>query len=190
MITRGRFQSLFDLAREVGPWEERPVAPAFADPQVHMSRSSGPQPFFLICAKDTIVIQATGSGHAEFRYTGMRHTRLEMGDIIYVPAGAPCRIEPHEESVYLRFKAINPGLEGVAWFCASCDAEVWRYEFNSELEPAQQGYLDGCREFNADEARRTCGGCGSVHPAVDVSGYRWAEAAEELRADAAAPQPA
>jgi hypothetical protein len=189
MIARTRFQNVFDLAREIGPWEERPVAPPFADPQVTMSRSAGPQPFFLICAKDTVVLQMTGDADAELRYSGTRRTRLEVGDMIYVPAGTPCRIEPREESVHLRFKAINPGLEGVAWFCPSCDAEVWRYEFNTELQPVQQGYLDGCREFNVDPARRTCGACQTVHPAVDLDGYRWAEIAEELRA-AATPQPA
>ncbi|QFG21315.1 hypothetical protein [Actinomadura sp. WMMB 499] len=175
MITRGRFQSIFDLAEEIGAWDERPVAPPFADPQVTMSRGSGAQPFFLICSKDTVVIQATGSADAHLRYTGVRHTRMEVGDMVYVPAGVPCRIEPNEESVHLRFKAINPGLEGIAWFCRRCDTEVWRYEFDAEAQPVQQGYLDGCREFNADKSHRTCGGCDTVHPrwtSRDTAGRR------------------
>lgn len=190
MITRGRFQSVFDLAEEIGSWDERPVAPPFADPQVAMSHGSVPQPFFLICSKDTIVIQATGSADAHLRYTGVRHTRMEMGDMIYVPAGVPCRIEPREESLHLRFKAVTPGLEGIAWFCPGCDAEVWRHEFDAERMHVQQGYLDGCREFNADEALRTCGTCQTVHPPVDISAYRWAEVLEALRLDESTPQPA
>jgi hypothetical protein len=189
MIKRGRYQNVFELALEVGPWDERPVAPPFADPQVYMSRGSGAQPFFLICAKDTVVMQITGSADVQFRYTGLRHTRLEIGDMLYVPAGTPCRIEPREESIHLRYKAINPGLEGAAWFCPSCDAEVWRYEFDAELAPVHQGYLDACRAFNAEPRHRTCGVCQAVLPAIDIAGYRWAQIAEELRTDAV-PQPA
>lgn len=185
MITRGRFQNVFDLALEIGPWDERPVAPSFADPQVCMSRGSSAQPFFLICEKDTVVMQIIGSADVQLRYTGMRHTRLEVGDILYVPAGTPCRIEPREESIHLRYKAINPGLEGVAWFCPSCDAEVRRYEFDAELLPVQLGYLDACRAFNAEPEHRTCGVCQTIHPAIDIEGYRWAQIAEESRADTA-----
>ena len=189
MIKRGRFQNVFDLAQEVGLWDERPVAPPFADPQVYMSRGSGQQPFFLVCEKDTVVMQIFGTATAELRYTGVRQTRLEMGDILYIPAGTPCRIEPREESIHLRFKAINPGLEGVTWFCSSCDAEVWRYEFDAGAQPVQQGYLDGCEAFNAGLERRTCGTCQTVHPVVDTARYRWALLAEQLRAEAV-PQPA
>ncbi len=89
MITRARYQSAFDLAQEVGPWDERPVAPSFADPQVSMSRSRDPQPFFLICEKDTVVIQMTGAADVDLRYTGVRQTRLELGDMLYIPAGTP-----------------------------------------------------------------------------------------------------
>jgi 3-hydroxyanthranilate 3,4-dioxygenase len=182
MITRGRFQNLFDLANEVGPWDERLVAPPFADPQVSMSHGSGPQPFFLICEKDTIITQYTGEADVELRYSGTRRTRLEIGDMLYVPAGTPSRIEPREDSVHLRIKAVNPGLEGVAWFCVTCDAEVWRYEFDATARPAQEGYLEGCARFNAETARRTCGVCQTVHPPVDVAGYHWARIAEEVGA--------
>lgn len=184
MIARSRYQNVFELAAEVGPWDERLVAPPFADPQVAMSRGSGPQPFFLICAKDTIVMQAIGTAEVELHYSGLRRTWLEMGDILYVPAGTAVRIEPREESIHLRFKAINPGLEGVAWFCPSCDAELWRHEFDAGLRPAQEGYLDGCTAFNAEAERRTCVRCGTVHPLVDIAEYNWARLAKEARAQA------
>jgi hypothetical protein len=189
MIGRTRFQNLFDLAREVGPWQEYPVAPPFADPQVRLSRGTEPQPFFLVCAKDTMVIQSIGAAEVELRYSGVRRTRLEMGDMLYIPAGTPSRIVPLEESIHLRFTAINPGLEGVAWFCPSCDAEVWRYEFDADTHHVQQGYSDGFRQFNADPVRRTCDACQTVHPAVDYAGYGWVEVADRLGAEAAS-QPA
>ena len=189
MIKRARYQNVFDLAQEVGPWDERPVAPPFADPQVCMSRSRELQPFFLICEKDTIVIQVTGLADVDLRYTGMRQTKLEAGDMLYVPAGTPCRIGPRQESVHLRFKASNPGMEGVAWFCPSCDIEIWRHEFDAGAQPVQLGYLDGCQAFNAQVAHRTCGPCQTVHPEVDIAGYDWARLAEEARPETVA-QPA
>src|SRR5258708_29196647 len=76
MIKRGRFQNVFDLAQEVGPWDERPVAPPFADPQAYMSRGSGPQPIFLICEKNTVVMQIVRTAGVELRYTRVRHTPL------------------------------------------------------------------------------------------------------------------
>ena len=181
MIKRGRFQNMFDLADEVGSWDERLVAPPFADPQVAMSHGADPQPFFLVCEKDTLVVQYTGESDVDLRFTGTRQTHMEMGDMLYVPAGTPCRIVPREDSIYARIKAINPGLEGVSWFCPSCDVEVWRYEFDANTEFVQQGYLDGCQQFNADAARRTCRACQAVHAEVDISGFRWAQLIEELR---------
>ncbi|MCF6476405.1 hypothetical protein FAF44_49915 [Nonomuraea sp. MG754425] len=176
MIKRGRFQNVFDLADEIGPWDERLVAPPYADPQVYMSRSAGPQPFFLICAKDTLVMQCSGTADVQLRHVGTRSTRLQIGDILYIPAGTPSRIEPREEAIHLRFKAIDPGLEAVAWFCASCEAEIWRYEFDAGSLPVQQGYVAGCRAFNAEVSHRTCGSCQAVHPQVDITRYDWARA--------------
>lgn len=189
MITRGRFQNVLEMAEEIGPWAERPVTPPFADPQVYMSRGSDPQPFFLICEKDTIVMQVVGAATVQLRYTGVRQTSLEAGDILYVPAGTPCRIEPLEESIYFRFKAAKPGLEGVSWFCPSCDAEVWRYEFDAADQPVQQGYLDGIQTFNAEVGHRTCRVCQAVHPSADAARYDWARLAELVRSETA-PQPA
>ncbi|WP_286274920.1 cupin domain-containing protein [Mycobacterium antarcticum] len=171
------------MAQEIGEWDERPVSPPFADPQVHLSRSVERQPFFLICEKDTVLMQTTGSGKAELRYSGVRETKLTVGDLLYVPGGTASRIEPHEESIYIRFKPVVPGLEAVAWFCPSCDAELWRYEFDASQEPAQLGYDNGCKAFNADAAARTCGSCQTVHDPVDSMHYRWSEVADLVGAE-------
>lgn len=186
MIERSRFQNVFGTARKIGEWEERAVTPSFADPQIHVSRSTGAQPFFLICEKDTVLVQASGSAHVELRLSGMRHTAMAVGDVLYIPGGTACRVEPLEEAVTLRYKAMAPGLEAVAWFCPSCDGEVWRHEFDAEARPVQAGYLEGCEAFNADPARRTCGTCETALPAVELTPYRWAETVVELDEEAAA----
>ena len=37
--------------------------------------------------------------------------------------------------------------------------------------------------FNADDALRTCSGCGAVHPVIDLAPYGWEQVAAEVRAD-------
>jgi hypothetical protein len=36
--------------------------------------------------------------------------------------------------------------------------------------------------FAADTGLRTCKGCGAVHPSPDLAGFRWEQAAQEIRA--------
>jgi 3-hydroxyanthranilate 3,4-dioxygenase len=81
----------------------------------------------------------------------------------------------------MRYKAREAGLEGVAWYCESCGAELFRHVFDTATTYPQEGYLAACELFNADAGRRTCGGCAAAHPSVDVEAYRWPQLAEQLR---------
>ncbi len=179
-ISRTKSLNIFGITDKLGPYDEMPVLPAGVDPQPVLSRNDRPQPFFLICAKDVVVAQMSGSGDIEFRYSNVLRHHLEPADVVYVPAGTPHRFVPTEESLQLRYKAQRPGMEAVCWFCSSCDAELWRHEFDADAIPPQQGYLDGCGLFNANQARRTCGTCSTVHPPVDLEGFRWEQIADEL----------
>jgi len=51
----------FKAAHEVGNYEDVPVLPAEVDPQLYMSRNAVAQPFYLICGKDTVVVQMSGT---------------------------------------------------------------------------------------------------------------------------------
>ena len=51
------------------------------------------------------------------------------------------------------------------------------------MEKAQAAYLRACRAFSEDLARRTCKSCGTVHPAIDLAPYRWAELSAEVVAE-------
>jgi 3-hydroxyanthranilate 3,4-dioxygenase len=172
---------VFREAGKLGPYDERPMLPDDVHLQICLSRNDRPQPFFLICEKDTLLAVFSGIGKVEFRGTNVAWFPLAPGDHVYVPAGAPTRLVPDTESVIMRYKAREPGLEGVAWYCEGCNAELYRHVFDTRVTYPQAGYLAGTAAFNAHEDRRRCGRCQTIHPNVDVSGYRWEELLADLR---------
>jgi hypothetical protein len=176
-------------APEAGPYDEFPTFPPGIDPQLCLSRNDRPQPFFLICEHDTVIVHMSGSGRVEFKGAPVNYHTLEPGDFVYVPARTPHRIVPATPSVQYRFKPEHPGLEGVCWYCERCGAELARDIWDTARELPQEGYLRSCRAFNDTPALRTCKSCGAVHPAIDLAGYRWAEIAAQIRSGAAAEQP-
>ena len=184
MARKQRFAA-FDEAAKRGPYDEYPMLPAGIDPQIHLSRNDRPQPFFLICEHDTVLINMSGQGRVEFPDGPVRYHPVVPGDFVYVPSGTPHRIIPDGECVQLRYKADHPGLEAVAWFCEECDAEVAREVFDTAQEISQDGYLRACRAFNAAAERRKCAACGHTHDEIDLAPYRWEAVAAEVRADIA-----
>ncbi|MGH7899485.1 MAG: JmjC domain-containing protein [Candidatus Binatia bacterium] len=182
-MDRKRTFNVFRLAESAGPYDELPVLPAEIDPQIHLSRNSRPQPFYLVCEQDTAIVQMSGEAKVEFQECGVRHHVLVPGDWMYVPAGTPHRIVPRAECVQLRFKAREPGWEGAAWYCERCGRELWRDEWDTTALLPQEGYWRACEAFNADAERRLCSTCGRRAEPLDLTGIRWREIAAELRAE-------
>ena len=106
------FQALREGAK-VGPYDEMPMLPDDKQVQVHLSKNDRPQPFYLICGKDTLLSLVSGAATVEFKGTAVDHFALTPGSFVYVPAGAPHRIVPAETSVMMRYKQMDAGLEGV-----------------------------------------------------------------------------
>lgn len=104
---------------------------------------------------------------------------------MYVPAGTPHRIVPLTESVQLRYKASNAGMEGVTWFCEPCGVELARVEWDTAEIVPQRAYAAACAAFN-DSQLRTCRGCGAEHPPVDLEDER---AAKRAKSEAVSAQP-
>ncbi|MBV9119936.1 MAG: hypothetical protein JOZ39_04450, partial [Chloroflexi bacterium] len=186
-MPRKRALNLYHAAHEAGPYDERPMLPEKFDLQLHLSRNVRPQPFFLICDHDTVLVQMSGEAAVEFRESSVRSHALEPGTFVYVPAGTPHRVMPQGDSVQVRYKAQEPTLEGVAWYCPQCGAEVWRTEWELATELPQEGYARACREFNEDRELRVCPGCGAEHPLLDLDGIRWEEIARDLRSEEPVP---
>lgn len=183
-MDRRRMVNGLKAAQELGNYSEAPVMPVHVDPQVHLSRNTVPQPFYLITEKDTVIAQMSGRAVLQLKGTSVNYFAMDVGDHVYVPAGTPHRIVPSEESVQLRYKVRSAGLEGAAWYCAGCGQDLHRTEWDTAETVSQQAYYDACSAFNEDESQRTCPDCGSVHPTIDLSAFStWLPLAEQLRAE-------
>ena len=180
-MDRKRMLNGFKAAAEVGPYDEFPVLVAGIDPQVYLSRNDRPQPFYLICEKDSLLAQMAGTGRLLMKYSSVLWEPMQPGDFVYIPAGTPHRYMPTTESLQTRYKAEPAGLEGVAWFCEACGTEIARDEWDTAEQLPQDGYWAACQNFNATLERRTCLSCGQVHPEVDLSGLRWRDIAAQLQ---------
>lgn len=181
-MTRKRMLHTFKEATLRGPYDEYPVLPPEVDPQLHLSRNDRPQPFFLWCEKDTVIVQMSGTGRIEFRDAPVHWWPTVPGDFVYVPARTPHRYLPDDASIQYRYKARNSGLEAVLWYCEQCGREIARETWDTAVELSQEAYLRAARGFNDDARRRRCS-CGFEHPVIDLAPYRWHEIAQELRGE-------
>jgi nitrite reductase/ring-hydroxylating ferredoxin subunit len=172
MRRKNRFETYKEAASR-GNYDEFPMFELGIDPQLHLSRNSVPQPFFLICEQDTVIAQMSGVARIEFRNSPANHFILALGDFVYVPGGTPHRLVPQTESIHLRYKAAQPGLEAVAWYKG--DEEVARVAWDCAQELPQDAYLRACRTFNADAKLR------QGLPEIDLTPFRWSEVAAEVK---------
>jgi mannose-6-phosphate isomerase-like protein (cupin superfamily) len=176
----------FREAAKLGPYDEMPMLPDDKQVQVHLSKNDRPQPFYLICGKDSLLSLMSGAAKVEFKGTGIDHFALAPGSFVYVPAGAPHRIVPAESSVMMRYKHMQAGLEGVAWYCENCDAEIFREVWDTAATLSQKKYAEATSHFAADASLRTCRRCSTIHPAPNLEGFRWSEAAGLIAAESSA----
>jgi len=172
MRRKNRFETYKEAAAR-GNYDEFPMLELGIDPQLHLSRNSVAQPFFLICEQDTIVTQMSGSARIEFRNSPANYFNMAIGDFVYVPGGTPHRLVPSTESIHLRYKAAHPGLEAVAWYDGN--DEVARITWDCAKELSQEAYLRACRAFNADASLR------HGLPPIDLAPFHWGEVGAEVK---------
>ncbi|HUT48960.1 MAG TPA: AraC family ligand binding domain-containing protein [Alphaproteobacteria bacterium] len=170
----------FKEAANAGPFDEYPMLPPGVDPQLHLSRNDRPQPFHLICGKDCVLVQMSGRAKVHFAEGPVRYHSVQPGDFVYVPAGMPHRVLPEDEGVQYRYKAAEAGLEGAAWYCGTCEAELHRHVWDTAETVIQRGYIEACAAFNASDDARTCGSCGATHDKVAFDTARWQSIADEF----------
>ncbi len=173
-MNRRRMLHAFKAAQEVGNYADVPVLQEEVDPQIYLARNWLPQPFHLVCSKDTVITLISGAGDIDLRKSSVNSFKMSVGDIAYIPAGTPHAILPRNEGVWLRYMPLDAGYVGAAWFCQDCGAELFRYEWEHQNDvPPSRCYLKACEKFNADDAQRTCGKCAAVHGPVDVAPFEW-----------------
>ncbi|MGH7072976.1 MAG: hypothetical protein ACREFD_02080 [Stellaceae bacterium] len=183
MPRKKTFQVMREAAK-LGAYDDMPMLPEELQVQVHLSRNDRPQPFHQIFAKDTLLFLVSGGGAVEMKDAPVERFALKPGDCVYVPAGTPHRILPDGESVVLRYKPQPAGLEGLAWYCDGCGAELDRAVWDADSVPSQAKFLEISQRFAGDLTRRTCATCGAIHPAPDLTGFRWTEVARQLQGQA------
>jgi hypothetical protein len=198
-LERKKTMNVFREARQAwGSYDDYPVGPPGTDPMPHLSRNRVPQPFFLVCEDDQVLVQMAGEGALELRETeafdggaasgptprapaAPQRMRLSPGDTVYIPAGVPTRVVPDGENLQIRLKAEPPGREAVAWYCGGCGALVHGQELEAGI--VQDQYWRAVTAFNADPARRACEACGAVHPPVELGDVAWLEVAAAIAAE-------
>lgn len=177
---RNRFNFLREAER-LGSFDEFPMLRPDVDPQLHVSRNSVDQPFFLICEKDSVIAQPLGASRIELRHGPVRYFDTEAGDFVYIPAGFAHRVRTIRPGILLRYKARDFGGETVIWFCDGCGEGLRSHQLSAD-RPVQAGYADACDGFNADEDARRCGICGTTHAPLDLKPFRWRAVAEAVSA--------
>lgn len=182
-MARKRQVQIFKDIKKRGSFDEYPVLSADVDPQLHLSKNNGVQPFYLICEKDIMLSQINGEGLVEFKNAPVLNETMTLGDYIYIPAGTPHRLTSVTESTVVRYKALVAGLEATAWYCETCNNELHRHTWNTEKTISQQAYIDSTTEFNASEVLRSCKKCNATHPLVELGDNKWLKIVEELSAE-------
>lgn len=186
-MKRRRMFQAFKAAVDAANYTELPELPATVDPQIYLSRNSVPQPFYLTCGKDTVIAQMSGEAVVDLKHSSVNSYTLVPGDNVYMPAGTPHRIVPLTESVQLRYKAPDAGMEGVSWFCEGCGSELAGTAWDTAQIVPQRAYLQACEAFNADDGLRTCRDCSIEHPRIDMALFAaWDDIASALEAELAA----
>ena len=184
-MARNHMVFTFAEAPKAGAYDEKPMLPDTLDLQIHLSRNAVPQPFYLICEHDCVLFALSGSGHVEYKDAAVLRHSYRIGDHLYIPAGVPHRIVPTSETIQYRYKLPESELEGVAWYCEHCGNELHREVWELKQELSQEAYARIASAFNADAKRRTCSQCGTVHPALDLTPFRWQDVARQLREEVA-----
>ena len=140
-----RRRMLHPFKTELAEYEDAAVLPEDTDPQLYLSRNRQPQPFHLICSKDNVLSQLSGTVHVHLRDSSVNRFRMDVGDHVYIPAGTPHRIVPVEEGVTIRFQPLDAGLQGAAWYCDGCDSELRRYEWEHDNNTPAVAYYAAVR---------------------------------------------
>ena len=118
---------------------------------------------FHINPGDEIFFQLVGDIRVDLQIDGKRViNRVAAGDVLLVPAGVPHapRRPAGTWGFVVEHQRKPHELDGFAWHCENCNEKLHSVEF--QLADIQKQFAAMLREFDADEAKRTCPTCGEV----------------------------
>lgn len=118
---------------------------------------------FHINPGDEIFVQLKGDIRVDLQIDGERVTNpVREGEILLVPAlvpHAPRRPEGTYGFIVERQRREGE-LDGFAWHCEHCNERLHTASFH--LVDIEKQFAQMLRDFDADEAARTCSNCGRV----------------------------
>lgn len=118
---------------------------------------------FHVNPGDEIFVQLKGDVRVDLQIDGERVINpLREGEILLIPAGLP-HAPRRPEGTYgfiVERKRKAGELDGFQWHCESCNHLMHQVEF--QLKDIEAQFAAKLKEFDADEAARTCQQCGAV----------------------------
>ena len=118
---------------------------------------------FHIDPGDEIFYQLKGDIIVQCVEHGVRRDiRVREGEVMLCRAGTPhCPIRPRDTwGLVIERKRRPDELDGIVWFCESCNGPLYEVRFSCENIETQ--LRDAIDAFNASESLRTCKACGTV----------------------------
>jgi hypothetical protein len=181
LINRKPFVNTFAESSAWGEHDEVPVLPEESDPQVYASRSAKPQPFYLTCEKDTLLVFMSGTAEVKLKHPDVTRFKVVAGDFVYVPARTPHQVVPTTQTIHYRYRAREAGKEAVSWYCAHCGTLLSSHVWDTATVEVHSAFQTATAAFNQSADMRTCKTCGLVNDKADASGNRWSAIATEAR---------
>ena len=110
--------------------------------------------FLQIQGDITVRIQENGKA---------KDVQIREGEIFLLPARTPHSPVRGENTVGLVIERVRKGtnlLDGLMWFCESCNHPLKTYRF--KLENIEKDFLPRFKEFYGSVEDRTCDNCGKI----------------------------
>ncbi|PWH85041.1 3-hydroxyanthranilate 3,4-dioxygenase [Brumimicrobium oceani] len=89
--------------------------------------------------------------------------QIREGELFLLPARTPHSPIRGENTVGLVIERVRKGtnlIDGLMWFCESCNHPLKTYKF--KLENIEKDFLPRFKEFYGSKENRTCDNCGKV----------------------------
>ena len=118
---------------------------------------------FHINPGEEIFVQLKGEIRVDLQIDGKRVINpVGEGEVLLIPpAGCARPRRPADTWGLIVERKRKPGeLDGFAWHCEQCNTKLRTVEF--QLQDIEKQFAAMLRDFDADEAARTCGNCGAV----------------------------
>lgn len=92
-----------------------------------------------------------------------KDVKIREGELFLLPARTPHSPIRGENTVGLVIERVRKGtnlIDGLMWFCESCNTPLKTYKF--KLENIEKDFLPRFKEFYSSEENRTCDNCGKI----------------------------